>query len=147
MRALNLPTNHNSCVIKRTHILKFVKNPPYRNWRPTANQEVIKMYTNIYSDTRIIQKVLLWTAFHTQEQCILDWFSAYIFFILSYMHMWIFEGIEQIPISGICYVTNLAAVGIFWRKQMTTMIGFYDVSEIRKSLIDFWEIRHLRFLG
>ena len=27
------------------------------------------------------------------------------------------------------------------------MIGFYDVSEMRKSLIDFWEMRHLRFLG
>ena len=49
--------------------------------------------------------------------------------------------------SGVCYVTNLAAVGIFWRKQMTTMIGFYDVSEMRKSLIDFWEMRHLRVLG
>ena len=27
------------------------------------------------------------------------------------------------------------------------MIGFYDVSEMRKSLIDFWEMRHLQFLG
>ena len=30
----------------------------------------------IYQYTRIIQKVLLWTAFHTQEQCMLDWFCA-----------------------------------------------------------------------
>ena len=27
------------------------------------------------------------------------------------------------------------------------MIGFYDVSEMPKSLIDFWEMRHLRFFG
>ena len=27
------------------------------------------------------------------------------------------------------------------------MIGFYDVSEMRKSLIDFWEMRHLRDWG
>ena len=52
-----------------------------------------------------------------------------------------------ISISGVCYVTNLAAVGIFWRKEMNTLIGFYDVSEMRKSLIDFWEMRHYRFLG
>ena len=27
------------------------------------------------------------------------------------------------------------------------MIGFYDVSEMRKSLIDFWDMRHLPFWG
>ena len=35
-----------------THISNFVKNHPYRDWGPTANQsgKVIKMwYTNIYS--------------------------------------------------------------------------------------------------
>ena len=39
-------SNHNSRVIKRTHIIKCVNNPPYRNWGPTANQsgEVIKMW-------------------------------------------------------------------------------------------------------
>ena len=55
--------------------------------------------------------------------------------------------IDIFPYSGVCYVTNLAAVGIFWRKQMTTMIALYDVSEMRKSLIDFWEMRYLRFWG
>ena len=37
-------------------------------------------------------------------------------------------------------------VGIFWfLKQMTTMIGFYDVSEMRKS--NFCEMRYLQFFG
>ena len=38
-------------------------------------------------------------------------------------------------------------MGIFWRKQTTNMIGFYDVSEMRKSLIDFLEMRPHPFLG
>ena len=44
-------------------------------------------------------------------------------------------------------ITNLAAMGIFWRKQTTNMISFYDVSEMRKSLIDFLEMRPRTFLG
>ena len=36
------------------------------------------------------------------------------------------------PISGVCNVTNLAAVGISWRKQMTTMIGCNHVSDTKK---------------
>ena len=61
IRLPNLQTNRNSRVIKWTHILKFVKNPPYRVWGPTANQsgEVIKMrYTNIYSNIILYQKNL-----------------------------------------------------------------------------------------
>ena len=27
------------------------------------------------------------------------------------------------------------------------MIGFYNVSEMQKSLIDFWEMRHLPFFS
>ena len=53
------PLTANSRVIKRTHIKNFVNNPPYRDWRATANQsrEVIKMwYTNIYSNIKIYQK-------------------------------------------------------------------------------------------
>ena len=38
-------------------------------------------------------------------------------------------------------------MGIFRRKQMPNMIGFYDVSEMRKSLIDFLEVRPNRFWG
>ena len=38
-------------------------------------------------------------------------------------------------------------MGIFWRKQTTNMIGFYDVSEMRKSLIDFLEMRPHPFWG
>ena len=37
--------------------------------------------------------------------------------------------------------------GNFLRKQTTTTIGDYDVSEIRKSLIDFLEMHHLPFFG
>ena len=38
-------------------------------------------------------------------------------------------------------------MGIFWRKQTTNTIGFYDVSEMRKSLIDFLEMHPHPFLG
>ena len=38
-------------------------------------------------------------------------------------------------------------MGIFWRKQTTNMISFYDVSEMSKSLIDFLEMRPRPFLG
>ena len=44
-----------------THIYKFVNNPPYRDWGPSANQsgEVIKMwYINIYSNIIKYQKYL-----------------------------------------------------------------------------------------
>ena len=61
LRALNLPTDHNSHVSKRSHIYKWVNNPPYRDWGPTANQsrEVIKMwYTNIYSNIVVYQKYI-----------------------------------------------------------------------------------------
>ena len=43
-------------------------------------------------------KKLLWMAFHTQEQCMLDWFCAQIFVILSYMHLRNIEGIKRISI-------------------------------------------------
>ena len=47
---LNLPTNRNRHVIKRTHICKFVNNPPYWDWGRKANQsgEVIKCGTPTY---------------------------------------------------------------------------------------------------
>ena len=57
----NIPTNRKSRLIKRTHIQKFVNNPPYVDWGPTSNQngEVIKMwYTNMYmySNIKVYQK-------------------------------------------------------------------------------------------
>ena len=47
----HLPTNRNSRVIKRTHILKFVNKPPYIDNKPTAipSGEVIKINTQTYS--------------------------------------------------------------------------------------------------
>ena len=36
--------------------------------------------------TRIIQKALLWTAFHTQEKCMLNWFF-YINILHSILHV------------------------------------------------------------
>ena len=47
----HLPTNRNSRVIKRTHILKFVNKPPYIDNKPTATPsgEVIKINTQIDS--------------------------------------------------------------------------------------------------
>ena len=46
----NLPTNHKSCEIKRTHIELFVNNPPYKDQWQKANQsgEVIKIITQTY---------------------------------------------------------------------------------------------------
>ena len=43
----NLPTDRNSRVIKRTHVLKFVNKPPYIDNKPTATQsgEVMKIDT------------------------------------------------------------------------------------------------------
>ena len=38
-------------------------------------------------------------------------------------------------------------MGIFWRKQTTNMIGFYDVSEMSKKLINFLEMRPRPLLG
>ena len=38
-------------------------------------------------------------------------------------------------------------MGIFWRKQTSNMIGFYDVSEMRKSFIGFLEMRPYPFWG
>ena len=61
LRALNLPTKHNRHVIKRTHILKCVNNPPYRDLEPTTNQsgEVMKIwYTDIYSNVKVYQNYI-----------------------------------------------------------------------------------------
>ena len=61
LRAPNLPTDRNSRVINRTQIKKFVNNPPYRDWGPTANQigEVIQMwYTDIYCNIIEYQKYI-----------------------------------------------------------------------------------------
>ena len=43
----NLPTNRNSRVIKRTHVLKLVNKPPYIDNKPTATRrgEAIKIDT------------------------------------------------------------------------------------------------------
>ena len=43
----HLPTNRNSRLIKRTHVLKFVNKPPYIDNKPTATPsgEVIKIVT------------------------------------------------------------------------------------------------------
>ena len=43
----NLPTPCNSCVIKRTHVKKYVNKPPYIDNKPTATPsgEVIKIDT------------------------------------------------------------------------------------------------------
>ena len=47
LRDPNLPTYLKSCVIKRTHIEKFVNDPPYKGRGPKANQsrEAIKFFT------------------------------------------------------------------------------------------------------
>ena len=49
--------------------------------------------------------------------------------------------------SGGPCVTILAAVGIFWRKQKTYPNFIFRVHWLKKSLVDFLEMRHLPFLG
>jgi hypothetical protein len=62
------------------------------------------------------------------------------------IHTSLSVGVWDWRYSGSPCVTILATVGIFWLKQMTYPNFIFRVSWFQKSLVDFWELWHFRFM-
>ena len=75
--------------------------------------------------TRVIQKVLLWKASHVQEEDILHWFCVYIFYMLLWIHIWNFGGIEQI--STLLFALKAASSSVIFEDEMDESVDIWCV--------------------